>query len=322
MIISTDTVFYKHHKVLVECDFKVSPKCRGQYLKLYKNVLKGRSNNDGKDRCQYCFNSLTKTGENNFNFKYPKDEKFFEIIDSELKAYLLGWIAGDGSIKKDTITLEIHKDDVAVLELFKNYICPTSQFFHHSDPVRGANTICWKIHSVKMINDVLYWLGLEKTGKKSDKIKMPQISTNLQWVFLRGLFDSDGSVTDPYGNSTNPLCNICSISKDMIEDIKKLCDYSNVKYYNNNGRPQLMFGQKNANDFMDKIYENSTYKLSRKFDKYQIWKTWIPLFGTSVKPRKIRTYYPPISEEHKEKIRISNRKRKGKKYERTSILCN
>lgn len=148
-------------------------------------------------------------------------------------------------------------------------------------------------------------------------IRIPEISDELKWVYLRGLFDSDGSVADPFGNKTSPQCDICSISSGMIEDIKELCQLSNIKYYNNNGRPQLMFGQKNANDFMEKIYENAQYKLTRKFNNFQIWKTWVPLFGTSVKPRKLRTYYPPISEEHKEKIRESNRKRKGRKYVRT-----
>ena len=70
MIISNKQKFRTDEKVLVECDFKISLKCKGVYFKIYKNILKCRENNEGKDRCQYCFNAITKSGKNNYNFKY------------------------------------------------------------------------------------------------------------------------------------------------------------------------------------------------------------------------------------------------------------
>lgn len=313
MIISDKIKFRTDERVLVECDFKISPKCKGQYLKLYKNILRTRSYTNGKDRCISCFNTSTKTGKDNFNHKYDKNENYFENIDTELKAYMLGFIAGDGCVKKDGLNLENHIKDIEVLQLFKTHISPDTPFHKHHDPVRGANTICLKIHSRKMVKDLLKWLKLDTYGKKSDKIQLPDLPDNLLWAFVRGLFDSDGSIRNPNGNKTTPVATICSTSIKMQHDLINLCDKVYIKYIYNPKYPSVTFSGKYCLLFLNKIYENANYFLSRKYDFWKIWTTWIPNMGTSIKPRKVREYYPPISEEHKKKISEANRKKKRNK---------
>lgn len=93
-----------------------------------------------------------------------------------------------------------------------------------------------------------------------------------------------------------------------------LCKVFNIKtIWSTN---QLTWRGHNANKFMAKIYENANYYLKRKFNLYVEWSTWIPFNGTQNKPRKIRTYYPPLSEEHKQILIESNKRRKGRKYNR------
>lgn len=315
MIIEIKEKYKKEERVLVECDFKSSPKCKNKYYKLYKNILIGRIYNNNKDRCQYCFNSLTKIGKQNYNFKYEKNENFFENIDNELKAYLLGWIAGDGSIKKDGLFFEISNIDFDILELFRLNLSPNNFCFNRKGD-KGKNTICWKIHSVKIVKDLLKHLKLKSYGKKCDKIKLPDLPQNLLWVFVRGLFDSDGSVISPLSKKTRPEASICSISKQMQIDIKNFCISQNIKFIFTEGYSSIIFGGQECLKFLDHLYNNASYYLVRKKALYVIWKTWRPGFGTIIRPRKIRKYYPPISAEHKEKIRESNKKRKGIKYVR------
>lgn len=212
MILSKQEKYALHKSVLIECDFKLSDKCKGIYKKIYKNILKCRENNNGKDRCIYCFNSSTKIGKDNYNFKYNKNENYFENIDSELKAYLLGFIAGDGCIKKDGLALENHILDIEILDLFKNNISPDSKYHKHQDPIRGENTICLKIFSMKIVKDLLKHLKLKSHGKKSDKISIPDLPIDMKWHFIRGLFDSDGSIISPLAKSRSPRSSICSTS--------------------------------------------------------------------------------------------------------------
>lgn len=314
MIIEEKEKYKKEEYVLIECDYKSSPKCKNQYKKMYKCILESRANNNGKDLCIYCFNSITKTGKYNYNFKYEKDENFFEIIDTELKAYLLGFIAGDGTITKDGVVLEIHKKDIEILNLFKEHICPTQKFFHHSDPIKGKNTICFRFNSVKIVKDLLKNLKLKTYGKKCDKIQLPDLPDDFQWHFIRGLFDSDGTITSPFTKVTCPISSICSVSDKMRKNIKKFCDKNNVIYQNGKSNFSVVFSGRNCLNFLNCIYNNATFFLRRKYDFYQIWKTWVPGKGTCIKGRKIRKNYPPITEWHKEQIRKSNRKRKGIKY--------
>lgn len=286
MIISDKTEFNKEEMVLIECDYKVSPKCKGIYYKMYKCILKGRENCEGKDRCISCFNSSTKTGKDNFNHKYDKDEDFFENIDSELKAYLLGWVAGDGSVKKDGIQLENHITDVSGLELFRENISPDAKFYKHADPIRGANTICLRINSVKIVSDLLRHLKLETYGKKSDKIQLPDLPDDLLWAFVRGLFDTDGCIISPSSKSTYPTSSICSTSKKMIHGLEELCDRNDIVYSSNEKRPTITFGGKNCLKFMEKIYGEANFFLQRKYDFWIIWKTWVPLYGTTLSLEK------------------------------------
>lgn len=278
MIRSSGAKIRTDEKVLVECDFKISTKCKGTYLKVYKNILKGRLNNNGKDRCQYCFNSQTKTGKNNFNYRIAKDENFFESIDSELKAYLLGWIAGDGCVKKDGLYLENHIVDVGVLQLFIDHISPDTKFYKKSGE-RGINTLCLKIHSSKLVQDICYHLDIGGPGKKSHKINMSKISADLQKHYIRGLIDSDGSIFSPFKISqTYPTATYCSASKIIKKQIVTFCNNNNIKVSNNglHANPSIVWKGINCIKFLSLIYDSSEYYLQRKKCLYTIWSTWMP----------------------------------------------
>lgn len=260
-------------KILIECDFKISPKCKGQYKKVYKNVLKCQKNNNGKDCCQFCFNTLTKRGSNNYNFKYEKDESFFDNIDSELKAYLLGWVAGDGHLKKDGLYLSVHNKDIEISNLFRDSISPNcKQFTRDYD-----NTVNIRINSVKLVNRLCEVLKVS-VGKKSDKISLPDLSNNLLIHFIRGLMDSDGSINKIDGFQTNPNCTYCSMSSLIKQQIYDFCNSVNIKCALT-GNVVSWWGM-NANKFLELIYKGSNFHLKRKYDLYIKWSSWVPYNGT------------------------------------------
>lgn len=252
-------------KILVECDFKVTKKCKGTYLKCYKNILIGRKTTNGKDRCIACFNSLTKTGKQNYNFKYVKNDSFFELIDSELKAYLLGWVAGDGCLKKDGLYLSVHKKDVEICELFLKHLSPESKIKYRNYD-NTANII---VNSVQIVKDLCRHLKVD-IGKKSDKIVLPDLSNELLWPFLRGVFDSDGSIHRIDSKAGRAECNYCSTSQMIREQIKKLCQEYGINCHIS--KFNVVWRRKQAITFLDKLYDNASFALSRKKELYKLWK--------------------------------------------------
>lgn len=282
MLHSTKTKFTSEEKVLVECDFKVSSKCKGKYLKLYKNILKCRNNNNGKDRCCFCFNSITKIGSQNYNFKYKKNDKFFEgEIKNELQSYLLGFIAGDGSLKKDGFYLSVNKKDLYIIKLFKRSLKSELPIFYR----KYDNTYNLKVHSIKLVRDICKHLKIN-IGKKYDKIVLPDLNNNLMWHFIRGLIDSDGHIGCTNGVTTNPFCSYRSASKKIKLQLVEFLNQYNIKTFLYDDRNNLSWSGYNALNFMNKMYENSNFFLKRKKDRYDIWKTWKPFEGIKGRPSK------------------------------------
>src|SRR5687768_6851860 len=106
-----------HRPVDVTCDFRASPKCREAWTIAERLARETRRNNDGKMICVFCSRALKSTGRANPNCSYSTlDDAFFSTIDTEEKAYLLGWIASDGAVKKGTIALFVHRQDAHTLE--------------------------------------------------------------------------------------------------------------------------------------------------------------------------------------------------------------
>jgi hypothetical protein len=143
--------------------------------------------------------------------KYQCDEFFFNNIDTEEKAYWLGFFIGDGCVVKDkrktgtykkVIRLFLQKSDeyhiVKFLKSLKSnhtlkYTTP-SVFYHKTrkkyykrNPQVGVE-ICSNILVDDLIN-----LGVVPNKTKLGCI-VPDIRENLLPHFIRGLFDADGSI--------------------------------------------------------------------------------------------------------------------------------
>jgi hypothetical protein len=124
---------------------------------------------------------------------YYYNESFFEIIDTEEKAYWLGFILTDGCIsvrnewKKDlTITIK----DKGHLEKFvksingNNKICQVIK-------KDGCKYVNLSIRCQKMVDDLIQ-LGI--TPRKSMTVIVPHILHHLYKHFWRGVIDGDGTM--------------------------------------------------------------------------------------------------------------------------------
>jgi intein-encoded DNA endonuclease-like protein len=137
---------------------------------------------------------------NRFRSKHCNDN-YFNTIDTEEKAYLLGFFIADGCISKDNrLGFSNSIDDLSVLELAKKEISPDSKIFrinYKKGAVNRKEQCRLRIMS-NILTDVLinkYGILKNKTKDNLFKFNFDLIPENLHVHFIRGFFDGDGSVS-------------------------------------------------------------------------------------------------------------------------------
>jgi intein-encoded DNA endonuclease-like protein len=163
--------------------------------------------------------------------KYTCQDDFFNVINTEKKAYWLGVLFADGSITKKASKsgqIIFSSKDKEWVELFlldvKSSNSPNCEY------QKVYKKYIWKaqITSAQMYND-LNSLGCTPTKTKT--IRMPIINDKLIHHFIRGYFDGDGTV-GVYKNLKNSDWKIlksgfCSGSQEFIIDLLKILPVKN-----------------------------------------------------------------------------------------------
>ena len=129
--------------------------------------------------------------------RYAVNEDFFNVIDTEEKAYWLGFIMADGGIadKCRVLKLNLAIKDKSHLEKLKAAIDSQHPIYEFS-----LYNKKWKqtSHMARInIGSKKLCLGLTKNGcgpQKSTRLKMPVLDTKIVHHFIRGYFDGDGCI--------------------------------------------------------------------------------------------------------------------------------
>src|SRR5262249_48320028 len=133
------------------------------------------------------------------------------------KAYLLGWIASDGSIRKGSITLAIHIDDAHTLSRLRDIVSKEILI----KKKKNHPIVYFDINSIRIQEMVCRALGIEP-GKKDRTAGFPSLgSDELTWAFIRGYFDGDGSIRTPALGRIG--CGIASQSDRLRNGVKEFC---------------------------------------------------------------------------------------------------
>ena len=221
--------------------------------------------------------------------KYPIVEDFFDKIDTEEKAYILGFLYADGynDTNKNAVCISLKYDDVEILNTITKIIQPTKPLFYldMSPENRGMknskNQYRITINN-KHISERLVELGCGKA--KTSIIKFPsleQVPLDLIHHFVRGYFDGDGSVSNgKYAkidiiSTPEFLMPLQYILKELLNiNITKL-NYSR-KYLDVNICTLQIGGRTQCTTFKEWLYKDATILLNRKkkvFDeKYNNYK--------------------------------------------------
>lgn len=227
------------------------------------------------------------------NIKYDNlDDNFFKEIKTDDKSYLLGWIVSNGKIEYGNLTISINKKDKEHLIFLKNIICSELPIIEIGDLVGVSNRdLSFIIPSKIILDDIYKWLNI-RYNNGFDMICFPNLETDeLKWSFIRGIFDGNGSI---FGFTVDAIYTPCGPIAYTEPDIKipncKVTIKSNLMRKSISqftGIPcdeigsDLCWVGNNCLDFLNKIYENSSYSLMRKYNQYLDLSTWVPSISYS-----------------------------------------
>lgn len=214
------------------------------------------------------------SGENNPNIRHFYNRDYFKNIDSPRKAYLLGWIASDGTVNNKRMTLSIHKKDEYILRLMAKDMGDENIVKRQ---ISRPNMSRLSIVSIDMANDICSLLNINP-GKKSGITTSPNIDEKYMRDFVRGYFDGDGTIRVPkLGRFCE--CQICTIS-DLMKNW--LTNY--IKFPSSASKKGVTWQGNNALDFLSWMYDDSgDFKLIRKYQRYRFWANYVHGFKTSVR---------------------------------------
>lgn len=212
------------------------------------------------------------------------DETIFDVINTEEKAYWLGFIYADGNIRtiknpdrktEYRFIITLKKSDDKHLLKFNNFMKhkKDNRHYHHT-----KNPSCsWYVTNQHL------WNTLNNYGcipNKSLTLKFPNESIfkskDLIRHFIRGYFDGDGCFSqDKIKSGIYPRLSLLG-TLQFVNSIKEICGgighisekIGRNKYY------QLRFNRLESIDFMNFIYSDCQIYLDRKYNKYKLFKEY------------------------------------------------
>lgn len=209
--------------------------------------------------------------------KYYVDHIFFNIIDTEEKAYWLGFLYADGYITKAKygkyIGISLGVKDESHLEKIKKSLNATYPIKTYNSINFGVETeyVRLLISSDQMFNDLIE-KGLVE--RKSLVLKFPDnniVPKNLVHHFIRGYFDGDGSFKK--SQDSFYAFQVCG-TKEFLNSLAIYIYHPNLKLgkrhkdKNNNNYSLEIGGRQQVIKIGDYMYKNATIYLDRKYQRY------------------------------------------------------
>ena len=206
---------------------------------------------------------------------------YFKVIDSEVKAYILGYIVADGSIeesvRKDRPSKLVRlrfgcvSEDDEIIRLIQKEIAPNNnlRFYQPKVPNKKSVTIL-QICDKELVTNLRTLYNIQPRKTYDANFEFPNIHKQYERDFIRGFIDGDGSIGDKHFSM---ICNSPKFAEqirdkflEIIPDLKwyiykenrKITDYWSLHFsYNIKVRKPIF----------DYLYKDATVFLKRKRDK-------------------------------------------------------
>ena len=218
---------------------------------------------------------------------YTCNYNYFDVIDSEEKAYWLGFIMADGCIQhivryrklvtgsflqsRKLLKIQLQERDTNHLQKFLSCIEGTYSIKHYfNNGFMSARILIEDNH----LFDSLVTLGA--VPRKSLVAKFPNIPSDLEMFFIRGYFDGDGCLSKHKTRHNTDEFEFSLVgTREMLEAIIERLPV------NHNIKMKQRFPERNVNNWtvkycgnqqtykvMSLLYKDAKIYLERKYIKY------------------------------------------------------
>ena len=211
---------------------------------------------------------------------YECNENYFDEINSEEKAYWLGFIYADGYITNDYLGISLSISDEEHLNKFKKSIKSTHPINHYKSKTKYSSVnYCRILIKSRQLVEMVKEKGV--LNNKSLILKFPSekiLNKCFYQDFIRGYFDGDGTLVLSNNSINFKICGTKELLEKMIDIFNNNSTYDFKKklfkrWDNEKNNYYLSFGGRNKTlSIMDYLYKNSNIYLDRKYRKYIILK--------------------------------------------------
>ena len=208
--------------------------------------------------------------------KYIGNEHYFSVIDSPSKAYILGFIAADGSLVKAStgntyyLTITIKYEDRAVLDFIQEELKSNYKLLEIRKISYGK-----RVHHIRLqfsnkfiTNDLMKYGILPKKSLAMSNI-IENIPIEYRDAFIIGYFDGDGSVSFVSNSINNKSMHIqIRGTRDFLSGI---CNHLNIPttyIYQHDSIPQLSITHMKYIVRFFECYQHLQFYYIRKYNKF------------------------------------------------------
>lgn len=223
------------------------------------------------------------------NRKFEVYEGFFDVIDTDEKAYFLGFLYADGNVKtnKNMVVLALKESDREILERLNELIHVDKPLFLEKNKRDGnrENTVGIRICN-KNITEKLIKHGCHPN--KTFTLTFPEwLDENVYSSFIRGYFDGDGYIgiirdsrKDKNGNQYEKYYHKFTLTgnevflRNVAHVLKQKLDVNSsfeIRHKDRGNGIVMMTvkGSKQIEKIYDFLYYNSTLFLNRKHEIFK-----------------------------------------------------
>lgn len=228
---------------------------------------------------------------------------FFDQINNELKAYLLGFLFADGSISEGRdnrqlrLVVSIQEDDKIINELLRDNIAPFNNVNTYHSPSKKAKgekpLSVFSISSDELCNRLIE-LGCN-INKSKIGINFPDLHPKAIRHFIRGYYDGNGGITlrnrkytyqrkTTYTLQRKPKLEVIRPSVFFCSTDLKFLHYIQEYLFLQSSRGYIVSKQSknlitytlcydtysDVIDILNYLYKDCKYKLDRKYNKFDM----------------------------------------------------